>query len=70
MPIPNQSRAESYLIRLWRDREHGPWRASLQNIRSGEAQHFACPEELWTYLQMEMAGECHRSGTSGLPQRQ
>jgi hypothetical protein len=70
MPHQNQTLAESYLIRLWRDREHGPWRASLQHIRSGEAQHFACPEELWTYLQLEMAGECHQPETSGQHQRQ
>jgi hypothetical protein len=70
MPKPNQSRAESYLIRLWRDREYDPWRASLQNIRSGEVRHFSCPEELWAYLQAEMADKRRRAETSGLHQRQ
>ena len=57
--------AESYLIRLWRDREHGPWRASLQNIRSGEVRHFACPEELWACLRAEMADGSRRPETAG-----
>ena len=55
MPHQNHTLAESYLIRLWRDREFGPWRASLQNIRTREVTYFARPEELWAFLQAEMA---------------
>ena len=51
---------ESYLIRLWRDSTHSPWRASLQKIRSGELAYFACPEELWAYLKTEMGNKPDR----------
>lgn len=60
MANPNQPRAESYLIRLWRDSDHSPWRASLHKIRTGELAYFASPEELWACLLAEMGNERHR----------
>ena len=52
----NDVRAESYLVRLWRDGRHSGWRASLQQVRTGQTHHFARPEALWAFLQAEMAG--------------
>ena len=50
----NEGRAESYLVRLWCDTGRSPWRASLQNIRTGQVTYFARPEQLWAYLRAEM----------------
>ena len=52
----NDVRTESYLVRLWRDSRHSGWRASLQQVRTGQLHHFARPEALWAFLQAEMAG--------------
>ena len=52
----NDVRTESYLVRLWRDSRHSGWRASLQQVRTGQTHHFARPEALWAFLQAEMAG--------------
>jgi hypothetical protein len=52
----NDVRTESYLVRLWRDSRHSGWRASLQQVRTGQLHHFALPEALWAFLQAEMAG--------------
>ncbi len=43
-------RYQSYLLRLWRDTETGPWRASLQNIANREQVFFSTLEELFGYL--------------------
>ena len=52
----NDVRTESYLVRLWRNSRHSGWRASLQQVRTGQTHHFARPEALWAFLQAEMAG--------------
>ncbi|GIK56653.1 MAG: hypothetical protein BroJett015_23160 [Chloroflexota bacterium] len=44
----------AYLIRLWRDDEQQPWRAELVSPRSGEARHFATPEQAYAYLQQQL----------------
>ena len=51
----NDVRTESYLVRLWCDSRHSGWRASLQQVRTGQTHHFARPEALWAFLQAEMA---------------
>jgi hypothetical protein len=50
----NDVRTESYLVRLWRNSRHSGWRASLQQVRTGQLHHFARPEALWAFLQAEM----------------
>ena len=40
----------SYLLRLWRDNAHQPWRASLQSTATGKTQVFANPQTLLAYL--------------------
>ena len=44
----------SYLLRLWRDNTHAPWRASLEDAHSGERQLFARPAELVKFLEEQM----------------
>jgi hypothetical protein len=51
----------SFLLRLWRVKEYGGqgWRASLENLESGEKRGFACLEELLIYLSQAAAQEDH-----------
>ena len=52
-PDSNQPTAADYhasLLRLWRERPGGMWRASLQDAESGERIGFADLERLFAYL--------------------
>lgn len=40
----------AYLLRLWRESEHDPWRAMLENPHTGERLNFSQVSELLTYL--------------------
>lgn len=44
---------QSYLLRLWREDEHLPWRATLQNPHTGEQEGFASLERLFTFLRQQ-----------------
>jgi hypothetical protein len=46
----------AYLLRLWqaRDAEGVRWRASLEDIRTGQRQGFASLEELFEFLRTRM----------------
>jgi hypothetical protein len=46
------SQYRSFLLRLWQVTEKGEqeWRASLENVESGEKHGFSSLEELWSYL--------------------
>ena len=57
----DEVRTESYLMRLWRDSRQSDWRASLQQVRTGQTHHFARPEALWAFLQAEMGGDDGRA---------
>ena len=61
-PVPTQS----YLLRLWREREAAPLRATLINVAQPQAppRHFASLAELHAYLG-ELAGSA--SDTSDEP---
>jgi hypothetical protein len=41
----------SFLLRLWRDSEQGAWRASLENVTTGERHGFANLASLYAFLQ-------------------
>ena len=43
----------SYLLRLWRDTDSGPWRATLVG-QSGRVHSFADPIRLFAFLQTQM----------------
>ena len=40
----------AYLVRLWQESAHAPWRASAQSASSGEKMMFATLEDLFTFL--------------------
>lgn len=40
----------AYLLRLWRERDEGAWRALLENPNNGERAAFATLPELWAFL--------------------
>jgi hypothetical protein len=35
---------------MWKERAENGWRATLQNIATGECKHFATLEEMFKYL--------------------
>ncbi|MEZ4593706.1 MAG: hypothetical protein R3D55_21565 [Chloroflexota bacterium] len=41
----------AYLLRLWREKQDGSWRALLENPTSGERNGFANLAELVTFLE-------------------
>jgi hypothetical protein len=41
----------AFLLRLWRDGDGAPWRASLENTSTGEAMPFAEIRMLMAYLE-------------------
>ncbi|NUM46556.1 MAG: hypothetical protein HUU38_17770 [Anaerolineales bacterium] len=43
-------RYQSYLLRLWRDTEAEPWRASLQEVSTQEQFLFSTLEDLFAFL--------------------
>jgi hypothetical protein len=42
---------KAYLVRLWQDSQHGPWRASVQSAQTGEKVLFASLAELFAFLE-------------------
>ena len=40
----------SYLVRLWRDGPHAPWRALAKDVSSGQEYTFANLESLFVFL--------------------
>jgi hypothetical protein len=59
-PNPNY---RSYLIRLWRENEAAPWRASLTHVVTGEIRKFATAETLFNTLQGELTEEINHTHT-------
>ncbi|MCI0521515.1 MAG: hypothetical protein L0Z70_14815 [Chloroflexi bacterium] len=49
----------SYLLRIWREGSHGEWRASLQNIATGECLSYASPSDLFEYLKSQFETTIH-----------
>lgn len=54
----------AYLLRLWRDDDRTPWRATLEDAQTAERHAFADPEQLWLYIRQLTALEepcptCH-----------
>lgn len=46
----------SYLLRIWRDTSEREWRATLQDVFSGDSYHFATLFELYANLQEITSG--------------
>lgn len=47
----------SYLLRLWREGDTAPWRASLEDAHTGERRNFACLRDLFRALESEIDGQ-------------
>jgi hypothetical protein len=43
----------AYLIRLWQEDAHSPWRATLEDPHTGERKGFADLDSLITYLKTQ-----------------
>ena len=43
----------AYLLRLWRERPKGPWRASLEEAQSREKRNFANVESLMAFIETQ-----------------
>jgi hypothetical protein len=58
------SQYRSFLLRLWQIMEKGEqeWRASLENVETGEKHGFTNLEELWVYLLQVTANDDQISG--------
>jgi hypothetical protein len=44
----------SYLIRFWKEHAESDWRASIQDIGSGECKYFARLSELLQFLEQAL----------------
>jgi hypothetical protein len=47
----------AYLLRLWREEEGMPWRATLQNPHTGEQEGFASVEQLISFIRGKTEAE-------------
>jgi hypothetical protein len=59
-------RYHSYLLRLWKDGDHTPWRASLEDPHNGTQLNFAELKQLIAYLEKETGEELARPGIAGV----
>jgi hypothetical protein len=41
----------SFLLRIWKDSMNGEWRATLQNVVTGECRHYATLPDLFSFLE-------------------
>jgi len=42
------------LLRVWRDGAESPWRASVEDPRTGESKHFASPQQAFVFIKKQM----------------
>jgi hypothetical protein len=58
------SHYRSFLLRLWQATEKDAlgWRASLENVETGEKHGFTSLEELWAYLNQITASNNKTTG--------
>lgn len=47
----------SYLLRLWREGDTAPWRASLEDPHTGQRRNFACLRDLFRAVEEETNGQ-------------
>jgi hypothetical protein len=47
----------SYLLRVWRDHQQTPWRASLESTATGDVRRFGDLEAMWTFLQTQLEAQ-------------
>ncbi|NUM43370.1 MAG: hypothetical protein HUU38_01585 [Anaerolineales bacterium] len=52
--MAQSSHYTSFLLRLWRDDEHTPWRIQLEDPHTGARHGFASMERLVAFLDQQM----------------
>ena len=60
MPRREKNGYHAYLLRLWKDGDNTPWRASLEDPRNGTQLNFAELKQLIAYLEKETGEELVR----------
>jgi hypothetical protein len=50
----NLQHYHAYLLRIWREEEGMPWRATLQNPHTGEQEGFASVEQLIDFIRYKI----------------
>ena len=48
LTLPN--RYQAYLVRLWREHDHGAWRVMVKHIQSGQEHHFNNLTDYFAFL--------------------
>jgi hypothetical protein len=60
--MKEQSNYQAFLLRIWREHETAPWRASLENPQLGKRLNFASMAELMAFLDRSTANLDSDSG--------
>lgn len=55
-------RYHSYLVRLWQEQAHTPWRASAYCIQTGVTARFTSLEALYAFLDARVGDSVSASG--------
>lgn len=53
----NLQHYHAYLLRIWREAEGMPWRATLQNPHTGEQEGFASVDQLIDFIRNKTEGQ-------------
>lgn len=55
----------AFLVRVWRDRESAPWRASVTHVVGGELHKFTELPEAWEHIQQQLDTEADGEEVDG-----
>jgi hypothetical protein len=55
----------AYLVRLWRDSQESPWRASVQSVSDGRITHFNSLPALFEFLELRSTESDDEQTASG-----
>jgi hypothetical protein len=60
---PHQANTyHAYLVRMWQDSPHAPWRASTHCVQTSEKRIFADLDTLFTFLRTQTVGSADNDG--------
>ena len=57
----------SYLLRLWREGDTAPWRASLEDPHTGERRNFARVQDLFKAIEEETSKQVDKEASNDDP---
>ncbi|MFO7538195.1 MAG: hypothetical protein R6X32_09055 [Chloroflexota bacterium] len=58
--MDNRDDYQAYLLRLWRDDENAPWRATLQEAHAGQLVSFSSVAQLIAFIEQQTASDQKR----------